>query len=262
MNWRVIVPVLMTCGGIISTGRLHASPSDPLEPGLSKDNLYEVSDRTWSLANKFSDEIERRELPKRTNESLNAIIRFAAYKLKKTGHKVQANKLIREWENQYSEILVARDLGDHAPLSKWLAEKTAMLELILGTELMKALRLYDLKVINYALPMVFKCLDNANEIEYGKHFIPLAGVVVYWTTFFVCVGGTWGTGFLWCGPISMGTEFLTTHFIAPKLNGSVWKWACKPPIEGYGLLIPEFVPYSNGGYDASLVAKPVSSIGD
>ena len=222
----------------------NASPSDPLEPGLSKDNLYEVSDRTWGMANKFGEQIEARKLPERTNAALDAMVRFAAFKLKAKGHKIQAKKLIAEWENQYEGFHLRRDLGDHAPMSKWLAEKIDILEFILGTEVMKALRLYDLKVINYGLPMVFKCLDNASEVEFGKHFIPLSGVVIYWTSFFACVGFTWGTGFLWCGPVSMGAEFLTTSFVAPKLNPVVWKWSCKPQVvPGRGVDLPEYVPF-------------------
>lgn len=253
MAGRLMLNVLIA-GALSLSHQASASPSDPLEPGLSTDQLYEVSDRSWGKANDYSSAVERQELPARTNAALNAIVRFAAFKLKAKGYKSKSRRLIYEWEHQYGNYLVARDLGDHAPLSKWLADQVNMLELILGTDVMKWTRLYDLKVINYALPMVFKCLDHADEVEFGKHFIPLSGVVVYWTTFFVCVGGTWGTGFIFCGPLAMGTEFLTTHFVAPKLNPIVWKWSCKPA-DG-GVLLPEFVPYSNGGYNASLVNKP------
>ena len=252
--------VILALHSVIATAKSPApSPgSDPLiqgqsEPGLSPDGMIEVSDRSRGKARTFGQQIRRGELPQRTNKALDAMVRFAAYKLKRSGNTTQADKLIKEWENQYSRYLEnARDLGDHAPLSKWLADKISLLELILGTQLMKATRLYDLKVINYGLPMVFRCLDHADEVEYGKHFIPLTGVVIYWTSFFVCVGGTWGTGFLFCGPLAMGAEFLTVNLIAPRLNHFCWNLACRPN-DRMGLELPEFVPFSNGGYNAQLV---------
>ncbi len=234
------------------SSQAFCSPSDPMEPGLSKDGLYEVSGRSWGKAREFGEQIERGELPGRTNAAIDALVRFGAYKLKRNGYKTKAKQLVEQWEGKYSQYLAVNaygvyDLGDHAPLSKWLADKTAMLELLLGTEVMKLTRLYDLKVINYGLPMVFRCLDHVDEVEYGKHFVPLSGVVIYWTSFFVCVGGTWGTGFMFCGPLAMGAEFITTKWIAPKLNHKVWTWACKPAspivnVPDNGLPVPEYVP--------------------
>ena len=109
-----------------------------------------------------------------------------------------------------------------------------MLEFTLGKDIVYALRLSDIHTINHAIPVVFKCIDQVDEVEYFKHFVHdedgpyrgLAPVVVYWTTFFVCVGGTWGTGFLFCGPIAMGTEWLTKNYVGPKLNEPLWKRAC------------------------------------
>ena len=199
----------------------------PMEPSRDEP-VYEVSDRTQSMSSDYGREIESGRLRERTNMALDAMIRFAAFKLRLKGYPQTADKIIKEWEGQWSGYIerVGRDIGDHKPLSEWIAQKYAVIELILGEDLCHALRLDDIKIINYGIPVVFSCVDNVGEVEYGKHFIPFSGTVIYWTSFFACVGGTWGTGFLWCAPISWGCEFLTEKFVAPKLNHTVWNWSC------------------------------------
>lgn len=200
----------------------------PGEPSNCGNEAVEVSDRTWTLAQRYDAEVRDGRLRERTNLALDAIVRFAAFKLRAKGHKVEAKKLVAEWEGQWSGYLlhVGRDLGDHRPLSQWLADKYSMLEFILGTEICHMLRLDDLKIINFGIPVVFSCVDNVDETEFSRHFVPLSGTVIYWTSFFTCVGGTWGTGFLFCSPISWGCEFVTEKWLAPKLNSTVWAWSC------------------------------------
>jgi hypothetical protein len=202
-------------------------PPERCEPNAN-DTAYEVSDRTYGLANAYGSAVEQGRLAERTNFALNALIRLAAHKLRQRGYRTKAKQLVYEWEHRWNGYLMRRDLGDHRPLSQWLAEKYAMIEAILGENLCKLLRLYDIKVINYAIPVVFSCVDKVDEAEYGRHFVPLSGVVVFWTSFFVCVGATWGTGFLFCSPLAMGAEFLVVRLVAPKLNPTAWRWACKP----------------------------------
>jgi hypothetical protein len=141
------------------------------------------------------------------------------------GKKAEAQKLLNEWDFRWSGYFL-RGLGDHAPFSQWVAEKYAMIELILGVDICHALRLDDIKILNYGVPVVFSCVDDVDPEEYGLHFIPFAGTVVYWTSFFACVGGTWGTGFLFCSPISWGAEFVTEKWIAPALNEPAWNMFC------------------------------------
>jgi len=202
---------------------------------------YEISARTERMAAKFENEIRSGLLLKKTDDTLNAIIRLAVYKLKRTGHIAEGTQLLKEWENQWSGYLLNRGIGDHRPLSKWLAEKTAMLELTLGKQAMHLLRLDDLITINYALPVVIKCIDEVDVDEYARHFVHdeangyrgLGPVVSYWTSFFACVGFTWGTGFLFCAPIAMGVEYLVDNFVAPKLNEPLWRRACHQSQYGY-----------------------------
>jgi hypothetical protein len=201
----------------------------PGEPSNCGNEVAEVSTRTERIVAEFEMEVRDGRLKQRTNIALNGIVRLAIRKLKAKGHSYEAKKLQEEWETRWDGYIfrVGRDLGDHRPLSQWLAEKYAMLELILGTTVMEATRLVDLKIINYGIPVVFSCVDNVDEAEFGRHFIPFSGTVIYWTSFVACVGGTWGTGFLFCSPISWGCEMLTENVLAPKLNPTVWRWSCQ-----------------------------------
>lgn len=206
---------------------LALSCGNPGEPSNCGDEVMQVSDKTERLTQEFEADVRAGRLRERTNFALNAMVRFAIFKLKAKGHKIQAAKLQSEWENKWQYDLLRRDLGDHRPLSAWLAEKYEILEFILGTGFMELTRLVDLKIINYAIPVVFSCVDDVDVVEFSKHFIPLSKVTIYWGSFFACVGGTWGTGFLFCSPISMGCEFLTGRFVAPRLNEPVWRWSCQ-----------------------------------
>lgn len=208
----------------------------------TKSGLFENSPRTRRLANRFARDIEQGRLAEKTDSALDAIIRLAAYKLHRVGKEKESEVLLEEWEGQWRGYVVRyagsgirNGIGSHRPLSDWLAQKTMMLELALGKEVMHALRLDDLITINYALPVCFRCIDDVDESEYRLHFVsdPINGyrglmpVIIFWVTEFSCVGFTWGSGFLFCSPIAMGTEFLTLQFVAPKLNNFAWRRACK-----------------------------------
>lgn len=186
----------------------------------------EISPRTRRLSKEFKEEVQSGRLRKKTNQSLDSIIRLAAYKLKRTGKKDIAEKLIYEWKSQYSLYLERRELGDHKPLSDWLAAQYQIWVFWLGKDICEALRLSDINVINFAIPVVFACIDHVDVDEYRKHFVPLSAVTSYWVTFWTCIGFTWGSGFALCSPISMGVEYIVEKTIAPPLNEPLWKLSC------------------------------------
>ena len=199
----------------------------------------EISRRTKKKTDQFERDIKAGHLAYDTDRALNALIRLGWYKLSRVGQKEAANKMLREWEGQWqgevSRLWLTRGIGDHRPLSQWLAEKYTMMEFLLGKDVCHALRLDDIKTINFGIPVVISCVDNVDEVEYGRHFIAdevngyrgLGPVVAFWVTEFACVGFTWGTGFLYCGPIAMGVEYLTKQFVAPRLNHPLWNLVCQ-----------------------------------
>lgn len=225
MTKTIILSLILSLFVILSIPVLANEPEGE-EPVMGH-GLPEVSTRTQKITKQFEKEVKSGRLQRKTNTALDAIVKLAVYKLKRVGKKAEADLLLKEWKERWDGYLLKRDLGDHAPLSQWLAEKYAMLEFILGVDVCHALRLDDIKIINYAIPVVFSCIDDVNLIEYEKHFDPLVGTAAYWVTFFSCVGMTWGSGFLFCGPIAMGVEYLSESFVAPRLCPMAFGWACK-----------------------------------
>lgn len=176
-------------------------------------------------AKRFENDVKLGRLTERTKLALDAIVYYAIFNLKMKGTEEslkQAETIKEEWEHRFKY----RDLGDHEPVSQWLAEKYSVLEFILGTSVMRATRLEDLKIINYAIPVIFKCVDNVDEYEFYLHEQPFLGTVSYWSSFWTCVGFTWGTGALYCGPLSKGVEWLVETMAAPRLNSFLWKKSC------------------------------------
>jgi hypothetical protein len=48
----------------------------------------------------------------------------------------------------------------------------------------------------------------------------------YWVSQVACLGLSMSSGFLFCGPISMGVEWVAKNYVFPKLNEPLWKRAC------------------------------------
>jgi hypothetical protein len=126
-----------------------------------------------------------------------------------------------------------RNIGDFKPLSQWLAGVYDKIEAALGHEICYALRLSDIKTINYAIPVVFSPCDEG-EIEFELHFIHdpnyrgLAPVVTYWVTVITCDVATYGAGtFFICSPIGMVTEFAMDRWVAPKIAPKLYDLICK-----------------------------------
>lgn len=202
----------------------------------------EVSARTRRMSNQFGNDITSGKFKHQTYLGLDALIHLAAYKLRRIGEKEMAADILNNWKTtyqfQYMDMLDYTDIrhiGDHGAVIQWLKDTMIKLEDKLGASLMYDLRLSDIRTFNETPKVVFFCQDHVSEQEYWYHFVDdtasvqirgLAPTTVYWTSFITCVGGTWGTGFLFCSPISMGVEYLTKKVVAPKLNHPLWQRAC------------------------------------
>lgn len=170
-----------------------------------------------------------------TNIALSNLIRTAAGELRKRGHSYQGNQMETEWFDTYQyRLLKGRDIGDHGPLSQWLADKYNMLEFLLGVEVCKALHFSDLKTFNYCIPVVFNpCNPEWDKEEYKRHFSEgsvyygLVPTVSYWVLYGACGAATMGTGFIYgCGLAGAISEKLVAMFVAPRLSDFIWDKAC------------------------------------
>lgn len=189
-------------------------------------------------------------------DAFDAMFRFASRHLKETGHQADGDRLLREWTGNYYNVVMGYfdDVGDHAPLSEWVAQWYAVLEADFGVEFMELSHLRDIWVLNYTIGVVFnpkaaeqwcseqlaKYPQDTCEKEYGRHFIgtkymdndPLAtavlhhgfsGIVSYWVTWAACEAATYGTGFfIICGPIAMVVEDGIELIVAPGVSRKIW----------------------------------------
>lgn len=202
------------------------------------DGVVQVSDEAKREMKRFESDVVAGRLPQRMNLALDTIVRFSAWKLRAKGYKKEADSLIGEWDQDWNGYILRRDIGDHGkPLSMWLHEKYLAIELILGADVCEALRISDIKYLNWCVPMVLFCPDSVGVDEFGVHFVPLAGTVIFWTSYIGCTAGTFGTGFWACGLLSTACEFGTEKWLAPKLNPTIWKRSCgeeESPIQSGG----------------------------
>lgn len=191
-------------------------------------------------AAQFDRDIRSGKLKRQTNTALDGIIRLAAYKLYRMDLDTHADRLLKEWNEQYRFYLDetrCEGITCHEPLSQWLAEQCLLLEILLGKDVVHALRIDDLITINYSLKVLFSCPAGMTESDFFLHMVEDPGhgyrglmpVVTYWLAEIGCVGASWGSGFLFCAPLAMAAEIAVKLVVAPKLSEIVYGWSCKSP---------------------------------
>ena len=168
-----------------------------------------------------------------TDRTVDLMIQFAITQLRLRGHHSEADRIRNEWDNQWHGVisnldLSAEELGDWPPLSEWLADTYDRLDNLFGPLFMAMTHLDDIKIVNYGIPVVFEPCDARWDMaEYQLHFVPLAGVVTYWTAWGVCVGATWGGGIMFiCTPIGTASEHFMVTFVAPGISDRFYTQQC------------------------------------
>lgn len=187
-------------------------------------------------------------LAKLTDSALEAVVGRAIAELRRQGVWEYADVKETEWRGQYRGFLVAhtmmhpsqRDIGDHAPLVKWLADFYNSVEAMIGVDACKALHLSDIKTFNFCIPVVFRpCsfpMDGVlipRKDEYQNHFAEgdvyygLVPVVTWWAIEIGCMAGTSGIAAFLCGPAAMAGEYAMGKWLAPKLSDLVFSRSCE-----------------------------------
>lgn len=196
---------------------------------------------------RIEQDILNGKLAARTEKALDNLIMTAAGELKDRGYILEGSVMENEWFNNmkytfraYASQMGGRPIGDHKPLSQWLADKYNMLEMILGVEVCKRMHFSDLKTFNYCIPIVFRpCTFDMGPIvlprieEYRNHFAKdhtyfgLVPVVTYWVTYGVCGAATMGSGFiLVCGTAGNIAEKIVGNWVAPRLSDKIFTRFC------------------------------------
>jgi hypothetical protein len=148
--------------------------------------------------------LEEIRLSAMAQETLDGIVRAGVQALFEKGEKAEAARVETEYQEKGFASWFAtesrlgdlglRDIGDHKPLSKWLAGVYDTLEKKVGGTVIHQGLLGDIWSMNYAIPVVFHPRDgdwrthvlDPDRIEYRKHFIPFANIVTYYTALLAC----------------------------------------------------------------------------
>ena len=186
----------------------------------------------------------------KTTAGLEMLLRAACWQLKLKGHPEACAEIERGWYGgmraRYRWATIDTEgLGDHQPLSLWLAVVYGILEQYLGHTLMTMMHLDDINIFNFAVPVVRDPHEGAawcQELpltpckdEYiTDHFVPLSGVAAYWIGWGACMGATWGTGWgLICTPVGQLSEKIVVARVGPKLGLKIWT-RNNPVFDGIG----------------------------
>lgn len=207
------------------------------------------------------DKLESGRIAELADEAFDAMFARAALELRERGHDAEADQLQAEWTGTYRGTLGARaapeDVGDHAPFSEWLQTQYAMLEALLGVEVMDFTHLRDIWVANFTLPVIFDpnqssewcaeyeaewddgCAKEYERHAAGTHWVPgagdddgatayrhggLFGVFAYWATYGACTAATWGAGvFGVCGAAGSVVQIGVERWVAPPVAARIWE---------------------------------------
>jgi hypothetical protein len=188
-------------------------------------------------------------LASHTDTALDRVVRLALSNAAASGDALWAAQRLAEWELRYQGWITRRlftdDIGDHNPLSLWLANLYDHVEALLGVDLCRILHLSDIKTFNFCIPVVFRpctfpmdAVTGSRELEWIRHFdegaiyYGLFPVVLYWIADIACSVGTYGGGAMWlCGPIAGFAEWLTGTF-SGGFGAFIFEQACPSVTSG------------------------------
>jgi hypothetical protein len=177
----------------------------------------------------------------KTTLAMDLLIKTACFHARRVGSGDDVAGVCGDWENYWlpkMEMATAegRGIGDHKPLSQWLAAATVVLYAALSDYplIIDMIRLEDLVIFNYGLPVFFDphasaewCLelpDSPCRDEYREHGERVISSTSWWLSWGACVGATWGAGAIGmiCSPIGDLTEKLVLVTVAPKISYRIW----------------------------------------
>ena len=177
-------------------GLALSQPASAQDREETRDPIEQLAaNSTFDMHDEVAADFSRFELQTKTQVGLDILVRQGLEALRNHGHQSLANELEVQWQQERQRLasqINIFDLGDHRPLSRWLARFDEILRSKLGDQVMGMLNLDDVNDLNYAIPVVFqprgdrRNQDRWDQAEYRNHFVPFATIVTYWTSLFAC----------------------------------------------------------------------------
>lgn len=224
---------------------LSAHANDDLWVTLQGNGVYTTAQEQEanSKINRIAKDLQRdyyRELSRKANVSLRAMMKVGVINLRNRGHQEEAGWLERgwkRWDGEIERIVLSgrhRDIGSWKPLSTWLAAAYEVIEYALTYNVAYALRLTDIKSLNYGLVVTFSPCEYGLD-EFMKHtwtgdpkYRSVVPLVTYWTVAIGCSFSSFGiTYFYVCGPFGMLCELAMNKAISPWLGPRVYNLFCE-----------------------------------
>jgi hypothetical protein len=227
--------------GLLGFGAATAQAGTTLAPDALAGIQAALGARDHAVADVSGSDIKQA-----SQTALNTIVAEGVRALRTNGDGGLARKYEGEWEQKFSTEFTsgidALDLGDHKPLSQWLANFYDKLEERLGRTVIRQGLLGDIYLMNFAIPITFAPkgtwrtaeTPNRDWVEYRKHFIPFANVVTYWAVNIACnkimKGQDMGKqGQKLCSKVAEKLRFVMGRRIAPKISDFIFNKANGAP---------------------------------
>lgn len=211
----------------------HTAAVADIEVTMDSDITLKAIDAALGSRETSITEISGSEIREASQQTLNTVVKQGFMALRSEGYNKTAQGYENEWNRNFSEFFVRNsffDLGDHRPLSAWLARFYTMLEGRLGSNIIHQGIIGDVYDMNYAIPIVFTPMGTwrgssmkRDSIEYRKHFIPFTNIVTYWGAYIACnrvmAGYNVGkSGGKICKTIAEKLRFVMGRYVAPKIS--------------------------------------------
>lgn len=205
-----------------------------VRPGVKDERkINRFSQRAYNISKSWED---LDALAVDADLALGRMVDMASDHFIRVGDNQNSKRILAEYkkdfEGYFSKNVAAKAIGDHAPMSEWLAKWTRRLEQTFGPRFMEMSRLKDLKTFNYAIPVVFNPQGEIRSTpivpwergDYVDHFVPFAGAVAYWVAWGSCTAGAWGLGWVTflCSWAGWAAEYVVMTEVAPGLGGKIW----------------------------------------
>jgi hypothetical protein len=184
-------------------------------------------------ASRAEDDLREGRVERVTRQGLEVLVRAALLVLREDGHASYATRKEREWNTSFSLYssngLGALDLGDHAPLSQWVAGFYNGLESRVDRKWLKLFNLYDLKIFNYGIPVAVRPGGDRRtgkawgEKEYGLHFVPVSAASIYWISNGACSLTVPPPFSLGCGVAALLPRYGMEYLVAPGLSRAIYR---------------------------------------
>jgi hypothetical protein len=200
-------------------------------------NEYRAMQAALDARNAFVNALLRKDYVAVTHDAFQHAIEGLVEEMASRNDQEMATELQTLWNDNESMFysLAFTDLGDHAPLFKWLDAYMDKMASKYGSVILSLPIVADLRMLNYAIPVVFSPRGSWQQsgvdsrIEYRKHFIPFANLVTYYAANYGCVyfAKKYQVPMAKqiCGKVADKLKFAMGRYIAPVVSDWIFKAA-------------------------------------